>query len=129
MTALPDFVALCLETLDVIGPVAARRMFGGWGLYFHGRMFALISDETLYLKADAANRPAFEAEGLGPFTYRTRGKTQALGYFQAPPDALEDRTAMRPWALAAVAAADRAAAAKPLKRKRKPAVGRTKPKH
>ncbi len=114
---LPDFVEHCIELLGDLGAVAPRRMFGGWGLYVQGCMFALIADEVLYLKVDAESRPLFEAEGLQPFTYEARGKRQALGYFQPPDTAMEDRVEMRPWARAAADAAFRAAAA----RKPKPA--------
>ncbi len=111
---LPDFVAHCVELLGDLGAVAARRMFGGWGLYVQGCMFALIADEVLYLKVDAQTRPMFEAEGLQPFTYEARGKRHKLGYFQPPDTAMEDRAEMRPWARAAADAAFRAAAARKL---------------
>jgi len=124
---LPDFVAHCIEMLDAAGPVRVRRMFGGWGVYARERMFGLIADETLYLKADDANRPGFEAEGLGPFVYETREGSFRMSYWQAPPEAMEDRHTMRPWALGAIAAADRAAAAKAAKqRKNKPKAGTAK---
>jgi DNA transformation protein and related proteins len=112
---LPDFVEHCIELLGDLGAVAAKRMFGGWGLYAQGCMFALIADEVLYLKVDAQSRPMFEAEGLQPFTYEARGKRHQLGYFQPPDTAMEDRAEMRPWARAAADAAFRVAAARPLK--------------
>jgi len=115
--ALPDFVEHCVELLGDLGPVAARRMFGGWGLYVQGCMFALIADEVLYLKADAESRPLFEAEGLQPFVYEARGKSLTMSYFQPPDTAMEDRAEMRAWARAAADAAFRAASA----RKPKPA--------
>ncbi|MCM0018901.1 MAG: TfoX/Sxy family DNA transformation protein [Tagaea sp.] len=107
------FVAMCVEVLsEALGRVAARSMFGGWGLYREGRMFALIAEDTLYLKADAANRHSFEAEGLGPFVYEGKGKPVSMRYYQAPPDALDDPAAMLPWARAAYDAALRAPAPK-----------------
>jgi DNA transformation protein and related proteins len=113
--ALPDFVAHCVELLDDIGPVAARRMFGGWGLYVQGCMVALIAEDTLYLKVDAQSRPLFEADGLQPFVYEAPGKRVEMSYFQPPETAMEERGEMRPWALAARDAAFRAAAARPKK--------------
>ena len=48
-------------------------------------MFALISDDQLYLKADVTTVPDFEAEGLGPFTYEMKIGTRSLpSYWQAP---------------------------------------------
>jgi DNA transformation protein len=64
-------------------------MFGGNGLYHEGLMFAIVMDQRLYLKADEANRPEFEALGLAPFTYAMKGKEVALSYWAAP-DAIFD---------------------------------------
>ena len=60
------------ELFASLGGVEARRMFGGWGVYHRGLMFALVSDDTLYLKADAELAPEFEALGLPPFRYARR---------------------------------------------------------
>ena len=117
MRAPPEFVAHCLELLRPAGLAEPRRMFGSWGLFAAGRMFALVIDETLWLKADDTSRAAFEAEGLEQFFYESRGGRVGLPYWQAPPDAMDDAQAMRPWALAAMDAALRAtgAAKKPRK--------------
>jgi DNA transformation protein len=111
---------MCVDVLsDAIGRVSARSMFGGWGLYREGRMFALVADDALYLKADDKNRAMFEAEGRGPFVYDGKGKPVSMSYFEAPPEALDDPSEMRPWARAAYEAALRAAAPKPRKKPRK----------
>ena len=95
-----------LEQLASLGPLQMRRMFSGAGLFLDGRMFGLIFGETLYLKANDANRPDFEAEGLGPFTYsRSGGRTIAMSYWQAPERLLDDEGEMQTWARKAVAAA------------------------
>jgi DNA transformation protein len=117
---IPEIVHHCLDLLRGIGPVEPRRMFGSWGVFVQGRMFAIVFDETLYLKVDEHNRAAFDAEGLVPFTYEGRkGRMVELPYRQAPPDAMEDPVAMRPWAQGSVDAALRAAA---------PSGGRSRPK-
>ena len=84
-------------------------------------MFALIHDETLFLRSDDANRAAFAAAGMGPFRYRRRGKLVALAYHQAPPEAIEDSDVLGEWADLGFAAAQRRAAArvkKPAAKKR-----------
>src|SRR6185436_6638229 len=102
-----------------LGPVTAKSMFGGWGLYHEGLFFALIADETLYLKVDEENRARFEAAGLPPFVYVTKdGDRMSMSYFQAPPDALESPAVMVEWARLGYAAALRAKTRKPA-RKRK----------
>ena len=40
-------------------------MFGGVGIYAGELFFALIADDTLYLKADDQTRSEFERRGLG----------------------------------------------------------------
>lgn len=104
----PEFVLHCLELLRPAGAAEPRRMFGSWGLFVAGRMFALVVDETLWLKADDASRAKFESEGLEQFFYESRGGRVGLPYWQAPPDAMDDAQAMRPWALAAMDVAVRA---------------------
>lgn len=60
--AYRDYV---LEQLAGLGPIRARKMFGGVGIYLHGLFFALIADEVLYFKVDDSNRPDYEAAGMG----------------------------------------------------------------
>ncbi|MFM8756387.1 MAG: TfoX/Sxy family protein [Limnohabitans sp.] len=47
---MSQFPELILETLRASRPVTARRMFGGYGLYHAGVMFALLADRQVYLK-------------------------------------------------------------------------------
>jgi DNA transformation protein len=96
---------------EQLGPVATRRMFGGYGLYHDGVMFGLVADESLYLKADGEAVAHFEARGLGPFTYRHRGREVAMSYYLAPPEVLEDPQEAAVWGRRAYEAALRARAA------------------
>ncbi|MBI1243727.1 MAG: hypothetical protein GC202_01880 [Alphaproteobacteria bacterium] len=117
MKPMPEFVRHCVDLLRGAGAVEPRRMFGSWGIFYRERMFALVSDEILYLKVDDVNRAAFEREGLPPFTYTHKdGRAVDLPYRQAPPDAMEDPLEMRPWAQGAIDAALRAPAPKPKRR-------------
>lgn len=114
-----DFVDHVVETMRELGPVTAKAMFGGWGLYHEGLFFALIAEDTLYLKVDDDNRAQFEGAGLQPFVYVTKdGDRMAMSYYQAPPDALESPATMTAWARSGYAAALRARNRKPV-RKRK----------
>ena len=54
-----DFVEHWLELLRPLGQPRAKRMFGGYGLYLDDLFIAIIADEQLFLKADAATRAAF----------------------------------------------------------------------
>src|SRR5436190_24160887 len=81
-------------------------MFGGVGIYASDRFFALIADDTLYLKVDESNCPDFEARGMGPFRpYAEHG--EVMQYYEVPADLLDDPEALRPWAENAIAVAGR----------------------
>ena len=108
MSASPAFADYVLELLAPLGEVSARRMFGGYGIYCDGVMFALIANEVLYLKADDGNRPALEHAGSEPFTYEAKGRRTALSYWRAPDEAMESPGLAAEWARAAYAAALRA---------------------
>ncbi|MDH3725633.1 MAG: TfoX/Sxy family protein, partial [Thermoleophilia bacterium] len=64
-----EFAEHVVDLLQAMGPVDARSMFGGYGIFLDGLMFGLIADEVLYLKVDEENRPEFEELGLGAFVY------------------------------------------------------------
>jgi DNA transformation protein len=114
-----DFVEHVVETMREFGPVIPKQMFGGWGLYHDGLFFALIIEDTLYLKVDEDNRAQFEGAGLPSFVYVTKdGDRIAMSYHQAPPESLEGPAAMAEWARSGYGAALRAKTRKPV-RKRK----------
>lgn len=107
-----EFVEYLLDLLADFGPVEAKAMFGGYGIYKQNRMFAIVIDDTLYLKTDEKTNAGFEARGLKPFTYQRNHRKISLSYRQAPEEALEDSRAMRNWAEKAYAAALRASSKK-----------------
>lgn len=119
MATSAGFLDFIKEQLQDFGAVSVRRMFGGAGIFRDGLMFALISDETLYLKADAASQGDFESLNLPPFTYGAKGgKRTVMAYWRAPEACLDDRDEMTEWARKAFGAALRAQ--KPARSRRKP---------
>lgn len=117
---MDDDIAWFCELLSALGPVRARRMFGGWGLYAEGRMVAVVMDGELYLKTAPGDRDNYAAAGSGPFVYRSRGRDVALSYWRAPAEALDDPEAMRPWARRALQAALAVPVARVNRRRRRP---------
>jgi DNA transformation protein len=87
------------------GPVTIRSMFGGAGVFHDGVMVAIIARESLYLKADAATRAEFEAEGMEPFTYDAKGRTVSLSYWGVPERLYDDPDEFAGWARKAFAVA------------------------
>ena len=61
------FVENLQEVFALFGTVTSRRMFGGFGVYHDGLMFALVADDVLYLKADEKSVGAFVGLGFGAF--------------------------------------------------------------
>jgi DNA transformation protein len=116
MAKRSQFVDYVVEQLAPLGEVTARGMFGGWGLYCDGRMFALIADDTLYVKVDDTNRPEFAQAGLQPFRYNTEKSESMISYYTLPTTAIDDRDELCAWARKGIEAAARAAA-KPRRRK------------
>ena len=108
-----EFLDFLRDQLRGLGHVTTRRMFSGAGIYCDGVIFALVLRDTLYFKVDDANRRAYEAEGLQPFSYDAKGKTVTMGaYWRVPERLFDDPDEMLEWARAALAAGRRAAAKK-----------------
>jgi DNA transformation protein and related proteins len=119
MARRSEFVDYLVEQLATLGDVTAKSMFGGWGIFRDGRMFALVASDTLYFKVDDESRADFEREKLRPFRYERRDQGEAtLPYYEAPAAALDDRELLCTWARKGIEAATRAAQRSP-KRKRK----------
>jgi DNA transformation protein len=119
MAVNESLVALLQEQLEPLGRISFKRMFSGAGVYCDGVIFALILRDALHFKVDDGNRAAYEADGMAPFTYQTRGKTVQVGaYWRVPERLLDEPDEMLEWARAALTAGRRAAT------KRKPATRR-----
>jgi DNA transformation protein len=105
-----DFVDYALRQLQVLGPVAARRMFGAHGLYCDELFFAVIDNDALYFKVDELSRADYVAAGMGPFAPLPGKKMD--GYYELPLDVLESREKLTRWGKRALAAAALAQKAK-----------------
>lgn len=105
---MSEFVHSLHEVFERFGRVDTRRMFGGHGIYHDGRMFGLVAEDTLYLKADAESAAHFDRLKLPPFQYTRNGKTMHLSYREAPAEVFDDRDEAALWARRAWEAAARA---------------------
>jgi len=108
MSVSPTFRTFVLEQLGRCVPsIRGRSMFGGVGIYAGELFFALIADDTLYLKVDEHTRPEFERRGLGPF--RPFGEHgEVMQYYRVSEDLLEDAEELRGWVAQAIEVARRA---------------------
>ncbi len=86
--ALADDV---LIRLGPLGDVTAKRMFGGYGIFESGVMFAIISpDARLFLRADDSTVAAYHDAGSE--------KHGRMPYYEIPEAIAEDDTATLAWA-------------------------------
>ena len=119
MAASAGFLAFLEEQLNGLGPVSIRRMFSGAGVFADGVMFALVSNDTLYFKADETTRADFEAEGMDAFTYATKGgRNTLISYWRAPERLFDEPDEMLAWARKALATAQRSGTKKPPRKRR-----------
>jgi DNA transformation protein and related proteins len=96
-----------LDLLDPIGPVSAKRIFGGGGLFLHGSMFALIADDALYFKVDEGNAAAYDTAEAHAFTYMRGDKELSMSYREVPAGLTDDAEELCRWAEQAWQAARR----------------------
>ena len=108
-----QFADYILELSEPIGPVTLRRMFGGACLKYGTATFALIKDDTVFLRVDEGNMDHFKVAKSYPFTYTRKNKEITLGsYYRMPDEALEDTELFVDWAKRSIDAAKRAERAK-----------------
>lgn len=103
------------EHLAALGPIEIKPMFGAASVYFDGRIFALLDDGVIWLKADDENAPDLIAAGGRRFSYAAKdGRTMEMAYWSLPEPAVDDPDEAVRWARAAIEAAARKAARKKL---------------
>jgi len=102
-----------LDQMQDLGPVACKRLFGGYGFSVDGLTFAIIIRDTLYFKVDDSNRERFETAGLARWVYQSyRGKPVKMPFYLAPDEVLDDSDAMTEWGRTAINAAHNVASKK-----------------
>lgn len=80
-----------LEVLRPAGVVSSRSMFGGFGLFESGTMFALLdSDGRLFFRVDSSTQARYEDAGSQ--------QHNPMPYFEVPVDVLDDDSQLLEWA-------------------------------
>ena len=92
LTEKATVVAQELEnSLAVLGDISRKKMFGGYGIFASGSMFALVtSNGDIYFKGSELNRSRFEEAGCEKF-----GK---MPYFSIPENLLDNENSLLDWA-------------------------------
>lgn len=80
-----------VETLQPVGDVTSKSMFGGFGIFEGGDMFAIVdSSARLYFKADNATRSRYESRGSE--------QHKPMPYFEVPADVADSESSLVEWA-------------------------------
>jgi DNA transformation protein len=101
------------DLFSSLGPVEVKRMFGGAGVYLGDACFALIVDETIFMRGDETLGSDFEAAGSEQWVYENakRGPV-AMPYWRLPDIAQDDPDEAAAWASRSLIPAEAAAAEK-----------------
>jgi DNA transformation protein len=97
MAVSESFLTFVLEQLDAVRDLSSRRMFGGVGIYGGEWFFAVLDNDTLFFKADETSVVKYRRRRMPAFR-PDPAKPPMTGYFQVPPDVLDDRDALAAWA-------------------------------
>ncbi len=108
MTDAQKFVAQVVARLSPICPVESRAMFGGYGLFADGVIFALIAYNAVYFKVDDSNRSDYIEAGMSPFSYIGKHKLIQMSYYQIPETVWGNLEILAVWVEHAIAASRRA---------------------
>ena len=111
MVASDSFAEFLREQLAPLGRVTMRRMFGKTGVFCDGVMFAVVTENTLYVRVDDQNREIFkEAASFPPLNYAKKGAIIDLAFWRVPERLFDEPDDLVAWTRAALAAAQRVAA-------------------
>ena len=102
-----SFKEFVLDQLGALPDVRARAMFGAHGLYQGERFFGILDEGRLFFKTDAQSQADYEARGVGPFTYESKGRVVTMSFHEVPPEVLENAPELVAWAQRAIQAAAR----------------------
>ena len=86
------------DHLSGLGDFEIKTMFGGAGALKGGAMFAILGDDVIWLKADAAMAAEMEAEGSRQFSMDSKTGRRTLPYWSMPEAALDDPDEAVRWA-------------------------------
>ena len=85
-----EYLAFVIQTLEPLGYVTSRAMFGGYGIFHNGDMFALIYGSVLYFKVNEENIDRYEEVHSAKFT--------PMPYYEVPEEVMEDEGKFLEWA-------------------------------
>ena len=95
---LPEYLTYFLyDCLEGRTWYTTKRMFGGYAIFYEGKIFALYLNDTLYFKVDDKNLQDYLDYESTQFTYKKGWKTIHVCYWQLPEEVLEDKEKLIKW--------------------------------
>lgn len=89
---------IMFDVFSGLDGISSKSMFGGFGFWRHGKIFAIITDGRLYFKVGEENKKDYEKRGSRPFVYRgAKGRDIEMSYYELPADIMEDKEALVEW--------------------------------
>ncbi len=85
-----EFSNEVMNLLAPLGSLDIKPMFGGYGIFHEGAMFALISGNGLFFKVDNSNRATYEKAGSKQY--------KPMPYYQVPADIFKEEAKLLAWA-------------------------------
>jgi DNA transformation protein and related proteins len=86
-----------LRKLTPHGPITARAMFGGYGIYFDKLIFAVLVEDKLYFRVDETNEKDFEQYRSKPLVFEGKNRPVVMSYFTLPEKVLNDPSLLPLW--------------------------------
>lgn len=77
-------ISEALELLESVPGLTHRAMFGGYGFYSEGRIFALMDEGSIYLKGDDLSIPVYLDAGAESFVYLSSKGPASMKYYRFP---------------------------------------------
>ena len=88
-------VDMFIGRIKPLGDITYKKMFGGYGIFESGTMFALVpKDGGVYLKSGQANMARFEGAGAN--------KHGRMPYYQIPEGVYKDDSQLMEWTREAI---------------------------
>jgi len=83
MQLTTGFINYVMDKLSSIGYIKNRAMFGAYGIFHEGLMFAIILEDILYFQMDESNHAMYEEAESRPFQH-------GISYWEEPVKILKD---------------------------------------
>ena len=86
-----------LSKLTPHGPITARAMFGGYGIYYGKVIFASLVEGKLFFRVDETNEKDYHSYGSEPFVFEGGKKPAVMPYLTLPEEILENPKQLPRW--------------------------------